>query len=183
MFGDKDGRVKGNEVAARTLAEKKGKVLRLLQETGGRIQLTITKSRVARKTIDRWREEDPVFSTAWDETIELCVDELEAEAWRRANGYDEPIVYQGKIQGHYVNKDGEIVGPEHPEAVLVQATVRKFSDNLLMFMLKGHRPEKYRDGPGVKAGQLSEEEMDRKIDAYLARKKAREGELSPEEVM
>ena len=49
---------------------------------------------------------------------------LEAEAWRRAHdGIEEPILYKGQVVTH----------------------VRKYSDLLLMFLLKGLRPEKFRD--------------------------------------
>ena len=53
---------------------------------------------------------------------------LEAEARRRAAiGVDEPVFYKGKVVGH----------------------IRKYSDNLLMFLLKAHWPEKFRDNYGV----------------------------------
>src|SRR5690606_18484748 len=90
----------------------------------------------------RLRKEDPDFAAAWDEAMEQASDALEVEARRRAiEGWDEPVFYQGMETG----------------------MVRKFSDTLLIFLLKGARPEKYRDridhttkgkeipGPGVVA--------------------------------
>ena len=55
----------------------------------------------------------------------------EDEAVRRAHdGVDEPVFYQGKACG----------------------VVRKYSDTLLIFLLKGRRPEKYRDRPSHAVG-------------------------------
>jgi hypothetical protein len=58
----------------------------------------------------------------WDDAIEAGADVLEAEAWRRAvEGVERPIVSGGKVV----------------------TTVREYSDTLLIFLLKGRRPEKY----------------------------------------
>jgi hypothetical protein len=67
------------------------------------------------------------------------MDRLESEAFRRAHdGVDEPIV--GRIGK---DLDG------------VVTTVKRYSDGLLQFLLKAHRPEVYKDrvaqevsGPG-----------------------------------
>ena len=57
-------------------------------------------------------------------TIDIGADALEDEAVRRAvDGVDEQVFYQGKACG----------------------VVRKYSDTLLIFLLKGRRPERYRD--------------------------------------
>lgn len=78
----------------------------------------------ARSMVYRWRDEDSAFRAAWDEALEEATDLLEAEAHRRAYaGYEEPVFYQGAECG----------------------LVRKYSDTLLIFILKGLRPEKYRE--------------------------------------
>lgn len=70
------------------------------------------------------------FSEAWDQAMEAAADELEAEARRRAvDGVDEPIVYRGAVAK---DADGRTV------------TVKRYSDVLLMFLLNGARPEKYK---------------------------------------
>ena len=67
---------------------------------------------------------DPAFAAAWDDALEAAVDQLEAEARHRAiDGVEQPHFHQGKVCG----------------------TVRKYSDALLMFLLRAHRPETYRD--------------------------------------
>lgn len=89
---------------------------------------------VGRTTVYRFREEDPDFAAAWDAAIEQALDDMEVEAWRRAvRGVRKPVFYQGSKVG----------------------TIKEYSDTLLIFLLKGGRPEKFRDryqmehsGPG-----------------------------------
>lgn len=70
------------------------------------------------------RKVDPAFSAAWDEAEALGVAALEDEARRRAyEGWEEPVWHKGKECG----------------------TVRKFSDTLLIVLLKAHMPERYRE--------------------------------------
>lgn len=79
---------------------------------------------VPRRTAYNWRRDDKEFAAQWDEMQELGNEALEDEAVRRGHeGYDKPV-YQGGVQ----------VG-----------TVREYSDTLLIFMLKGRRPEKFKD--------------------------------------
>ncbi|WP_237714812.1 MULTISPECIES: hypothetical protein [Pelosinus] len=67
---------------------------------------------------------DPEYVLAFDQAKEAAADKLEQEARRRAvEGVAEPVFYQGKQIG----------------------TVQRYSDNLLMFLLKGERPEKFKD--------------------------------------
>ena len=77
-----------------------------------------------RKTAYNWRNAHPDFLEAWDEALDLGNNILEDEALRRAVEGTEKPVYQG----------GRCVG-----------TVREYSDTLLIFLLKGRRPEKYGD--------------------------------------
>lgn len=85
---------------------------------------------VARSTVYEWRAEDESFASDWDAALDEAADAMEREAWRRAiEGVDEPVFGAlGNNQG-----SGEI------------GTVRKYSDTLLIFLMKGARPEKYRD--------------------------------------
>lgn len=61
------------------------------------------------------------FSDAWDEAVDIYIDALVEEAGRRAlSGVEKPVGwYQGVAGG----------------------TVKDYSDNLLMFLIKAHRPE------------------------------------------
>jgi hypothetical protein len=79
---------------------------------------------IDRKTAYNWREQSSEFAEAWDDAIETSTDYLEAEARRRAfEGCDEPVFYQGEECG----------------------AIRKYSDTLMIVLLKAHRPEKYRE--------------------------------------
>ena len=70
------------------------------------------------------KREDEEFATLWANADDIAVEAMEAELDRRAfKGVDEPIFYQGENV----------------------ATVKKYSDILLMFRLKAKRPETYRE--------------------------------------
>jgi hypothetical protein len=61
-------------------------------------------------------------SEAWDDAVEVGTQRLEDEAIRRATeGWEEPVYQRGELVGH----------------------VRRYSDALLMFLLRGRRPEVY----------------------------------------
>lgn len=84
---------------------------------------------ISRQTAYLHRRNEPQFAADWDTAIDDAAYSLEDEAWRRArDGVDEPIVSQGMIIG----------------------TQKKFSDTLLIFLLKGIRPDKYADKLVVK---------------------------------
>lgn len=71
-----------------------------------------------------WRRDDDIFDRQYNEALECAVEMMEDEAFRRGvEGVLKPI-YQG----------GRLVGAQ-----------REFSDGLLMFTLKGARPDKYAD--------------------------------------
>ncbi len=73
---------------------------------------------------------DPELAKAWDDAIEQATDALEKEARRRAlDGVDKPVYFQGKRVD----------------------VIKEYSDPLLMFMLRGHRPAKYRETAPVPA--------------------------------
>lgn len=75
-----------------------------------------------RVTLYRKRRENEDFAAEWDKALEIGVAALEDEAKRRAyEGWLEPVFYQGSNCG----------------------TVRKFSDTLLIVLLKAHMPDKY----------------------------------------
>lgn len=75
-------------------------------------------------TAYNWRSENPEFAQQWESAKEAGVDALEDEARRRAfEGTSEPIFHQGMECG----------------------TIQKYSDTLTIFLLKGARPEKYRE--------------------------------------
>lgn len=81
-------------------------------------------TKLRRKTVYDWLRDDPVFAAAFHEAEQEAIDALEREARRRAiEGTVEPV-YQG----------GKEVG-----------AIRKYSDVLLIFLMKGANPAKYRE--------------------------------------
>ena len=71
------------------------------------------------------------FADQWDEAMEQGADELEDVAVKRAiEGVDHPIYQQGIKVG----------------------TEKIYNENLLMFLLKGKKPEKYRERHDLTSG-------------------------------
>ena len=94
----------------------------------------------ARSGFYRDRRKDPVFASAWAEALEEAADRLELEAVRRAvDGVSEQRFYQGEEIG----------------------SVTRYSDNLLMFLLKARRP--WRFDPAFRGKKPHEELNDATI--------------------
>lgn len=90
---------------------------------------------ISRVTAYQWRDEIPEFAAAWDKALQIGITALEDEAHRRAfTGFDEPVFHQGIECGK----------------------VRKHSDTLAIFLLKAHRPEKYRENSRVEIGNADD---------------------------
>ncbi len=102
---------------------KKRRFLERFAETGS-ISTASSHAGVSRRTHLKWKAKDKSFSIAWEEALGIAVDLMEYEARRRAlHGTLEPVYYAGKPVG----------------------AIRRYSDSLLMFLLKAMKPEKYRD--------------------------------------
>ena len=122
-------------------APKRRAFLMKLAETGN-VSEAARASKVSRSHAYALKMADVAFAAAWTDALESATDVLEAEARHRAvEGVEQPHFHQGQVTGH----------------------VRKYSDSLLMFLLKAHRPEKYRDR-SVDAKGAPDEEIDREID-------------------
>lgn len=90
----------------------------------GNVSEAVRLSAMSRSRVYELRDKDDDFRVAWEEAVEIGIDNLEQAARDRAlNGVDEPVFYLGAVCGHK----------------------RKYSDTLTIFLLKGARPEKYRD--------------------------------------
>lgn len=75
-----------------------------------------------------WYKSDEEYKAAFAVAEELACRELENEAVRRATeGVDEPVFHQGKECGK----------------------VKRYSDTLLIFLMKGAMPQKYRDNASL----------------------------------
>ncbi len=79
----------------------------------------------------QWKQ-DRAFQAALKAAEEVAADRLEAEAWRRAvEGVEKPVGWYKGQPGGYVTE---------------------YSDTLLIFLLKGLRPEKYRERMELRGG-------------------------------
>ena len=83
--------------------------------------------KISRVSVYTERKNNPIFAEAWAQVEEQTTEYLEREAIRRAA--------EGVIERGTYDEDGNLTGE----------FVRKFSDTLLIFMLKARRPEKYRE--------------------------------------
>ena len=86
---------------------------------------------VDRSTVYRWREEDAAFALAWADTLEAATDALEAEARRRA---------MDGVEEYLTGKDGLIRDSDGRPVMQ-----RRYSDTLMVQLLRAHRPDKFRD--------------------------------------
>lgn len=90
----------------------------------GNITKATELSGVSRAAHYKWMKDDDLYKQFFKDAEEEAAERLETEARRRAvDGTDKPVFYQGSKCG----------------------TIREYSDTLLMFLLKGAKPNKYRD--------------------------------------
>ena len=82
---------------------------------------------ISRRLAFEYKQNDLEFRRRWEQAIDVAMDALLDEAYRRACiGVDEPVIYQGQLATARDPQTGE-------ERAL---TVRKHSDRLLEVMLK-----------------------------------------------
>ena len=102
---------------------KKREFLASYSETGNVTQ-SAEQVGIDRSTHYVWMKADPEYPALFELATEMAGDKLEQEARRRAvHGVSEPVFYQGQVCG----------------------TVQKYSDTLLIVLLKGAKGEKYKD--------------------------------------
>lgn len=94
----------------------------------GNVSKAAKKARVSRAVVYEERAGDQAFADAWETALKIGTDALEDEARRRA--------FEGvkRIEGIYYF--GKKVGTK---------TIVEYSDTLLIFLLKAHKPELYRE--------------------------------------
>ncbi len=120
------------------------------------MRLACETAEVGRSSHYRWLGEDPAYRGAFELAEEDAADILEAEARRRAvEGVEKPVGGHKGQPGGYV---------------------REYSDVLLIFLLKGLRPERYRDRVELR-GLLANLNLDALPDHLIARLAAGENPL------
>lgn len=113
------------------------------------IRMTVEKTKITAASHYYWMEHSSNYKAAYSSVKDMVADTLEDAAFERAvHGVDEPVFY----------KDEKI------------ADVKKFSDTLTIFLLKGNKPEKYNkdrhehSGPNGGPIPLSIESFDALLD-------------------
>lgn len=106
---------------------KKTEFLRRLRECG-LVNKSAALCRLSRSVVYQHKRNSPKFAKAWDQAVDEAVDSvLIEEATRRAvRGVRKPLTHQGEFTK---DADGNI------------NFIREYSDSLLMFLIKGRRPE------------------------------------------
>jgi len=122
-----------------TAANRK-RFLEIYQETGN-ISAASLRTGIDRGTHYKWLGADPDYAAAFEEANQTATDLLIEEARRRAcDGWTESVIYQGK-QCYAKEWNSET---DQFELTQTPLAIRKYSDNLLMFLIKARRPE-FRD--------------------------------------
>lgn len=86
----------------------------------------------------RWLEDDPQYKADFETAKEEAFQSLQDEAVRRAHeGIRKPLVYQGQFTYASYTKKGKGIGPP--------LAIQEYSDSLLMFLMRGMKPEMYRE--------------------------------------
>lgn len=107
----------------RWTSRRRAAFLVALADTGN-VSAACRAAKVSRSRAYELKSFDKGFAEEWEEALETATDAMDADARRRAvEGVETPHFHQGRVCG----------------------TVRKYSDSLLMFLLRAHRPERYRE--------------------------------------
>src|SRR6516162_10192291 len=105
--------------------ERQQHFIKALSETGS-VSTAAALAGLSRTRVYELRKVNPAFAAAWEEAEEVAADRLENEARRRAvEGVPEPLVSAGKLVR---DDDGQPV------------MVHRYSDNLLLALIKARRP-------------------------------------------
>lgn len=106
----------------------------------GNVTYSAGKCGIERSTAYDEKDANPAFAEAWEEALEQSIELLEYEARRRAEqGNSKKVFYKGKQID----------------------VLKEYSDTLLIFLLKAHKPERYREEITLKV----KSEVDKELDA------------------
>ena len=144
----------------RWTSRRRAAFLKALTDTGN-VSAAARAARASRSRAYQLKAADPGFAAEWADALETATDALDAEARRRAlEGVETPHFHQGRVAG----------------------TVRKYSDPLLMFLLRAHRPDRYRDRPagGSDADADLDDDLAAARDTLAARLARLDGEPDPD---
>ena len=130
----------------------RGVFLAALRETGN-VSAAARRASTSRSVCYGRRRRDAGFAAAWEDALEEAADRLEMEAFRRAvDGVGEDRFFGGHVVGE----------------------VTRYSDALLMFLLRARRPQRFGPRPETGSGipGPDETENDERFLATLRRRMA-----------
>lgn len=113
----------------------------------GNVRFACETAEVSRPVVYALRATDEAFAADWDRALEESGDLLEQEARRRAErGVQRLKFHKGSpIMVPALGEDGLPLKGNDDKLVMVPYVEHEYSDTLMIFLLKGIRPEKYRD--------------------------------------
>jgi hypothetical protein len=139
--------MKSGRITDQTVAAKKAAMLRVYMDTA-----SVTRAckivGINRERHYTWLKEDPDYKAAFAVAVDRAADALEDEAVRRAKrGTEKPVIYKGQMQYTVVrDENGDpVINPNTGEPNIKPLIIHEYSDVLLMFLLKGMRPDKFRE--------------------------------------
>jgi hypothetical protein len=111
--------------------------LDMLRQTG-MVTAAAAAAGIGRRTAYDHRARDRAFAGDWDDVLAEAIEELEAEAYRRAvDGVERPVFHGGQEAG----------------------TIREYSDQLAMFLLRARKPEMYSERYQVQHAAATEKPL------------------------
>ena len=129
---------KESSISPKERRDWKSKFLETLRKTLS-VSTAAKAARVSRPYCYVARREDKAFAEAWTNAEEEAIEIAEAEMYRRAvKGVKKPVFQQGEHVGD----------------------VQEYSDTLLIFMLKAHKPKVYRESVKHDLGTLKIENLE-----------------------
>ena len=122
-----------------------------------RVDLSSKAAGISRHLHKYWMKHDEAYAAAFLEAKDLASETLEAEAIRRATEGVQRVIYH----------QGQPIGTEHV-----------YSDTLLIFLLKGAKPDVYkeryehtgRDGGPIQVAQMAPDARQARLAALLAKR-------------
>lgn len=125
--------------------EKRLAFLAVLAETG-MIAKACAGAGISRSAAYEWRAEESGFAREWEKALGIGITALEDEAHRRGfDGVEKHVYHLGQVCGEWKDSAGKRCSPDAEDAVFHPHIVREYSDTLAIFLLKSHRPDKYRE--------------------------------------
>ena len=103
----------------------------------GNISRAAMMTGITRQAVDGWKANDPAFLVEYERAQVESAERLETEARRRA--------VEGLVRKKFSAKGEPLIDPDTGD----QYYEREYSDTLLIFLMKGANPGKYRENRGT----------------------------------